>query len=57
MSIVIDVNKIDGLREYAIYHYWYFLEIHFKIQPKVRNNCHNLMRKGISVNDFTIFFY
>ena len=36
-----DVNKTNSLRKCIICHYWYFLEIHFKFQPKVCGSCHN----------------
>ena len=29
-----DVNKTNSLREFIICHYWYFLEINVKFQPK-----------------------
>ena len=31
----IDVNKTNGLREFIICHYWHFLDINFKFDPKV----------------------
>ena len=34
--------------------YWYFLEINFWFQPKVRDECHNLMQKAIGFNDISI---
>ena len=39
----IDVNKTNGSREGIICHYWYFLVINFRFQPKVCNGCHDLM--------------
>ena len=30
-----DVNKVNILCEYIICHYWYFLQIYFRFQPKV----------------------
>ena len=50
----IDVNKTDGLREKIIYHYWYFLDIIVRFDPKVCNGCHDLMQKVMSFNDITI---
>ena len=50
----IDVNKTDGLREKIICHYWYFLDIIVRFDPKVCNGCHDLMQKVMSFNDITI---
>ena len=33
----IDTNKTDGLHECIICHYWYFLRITFRFQPKKCN--------------------
>ena len=47
----IDVNKIDGICECIIRHYWYLLDINFRFAPKVCNDWHDLMQK---VNDVAI---
>ena len=54
MSEGIDLNKTNGLQEYIICHYWYFLEINFRFQPKVCNVYHDLMQKVMSFNDVAI---
>ena len=62
----IDVNKIIDLREYNICHYWYFLKINFRVQPKLYHDFHTLMLKSINfntviasveVNDYRIHFW
>ena len=35
----IDVNKTNNLCKCIICHLWYFLEINFRFQPKVCDNC------------------
>ena len=37
----IDVNKTTGYRVCIICHYWCFLEINFRFQPKLCNGCFN----------------
>ena len=54
LSEGIDVNKNKGLRECIICHYWFFLEVNFKFQPKVCDVCHNLRQKATSFNDVAI---
>ena len=50
-----NVNKTNGFRECYICHYWYFLEINIRFQPKVRGDvCPDLMQKTISLNDAAI---
>ena len=51
----IDVNKTNGLRQGIICHYWYFLVINFRFQPKVCNGCHDLMQAAVVFNDAAIF--
>ena len=50
----IDVNKTNGSREYVICHYWYFLEISFRFQPKECDGCLDLIQKATSFNDVAI---
>ena len=50
MSKRIDVKKTNDLREFIICHYWYFLEISFRFQQKLCDDCHDLMRKATSFN-------
>ena len=47
----VTVNKISGFHECIICHYWYFLELNFRFQPKVCDGCHDLMQKAKSFND------
>ena len=44
----IDTNKTDGLREFIICHYWYSLEINFRFDPKICNDCHDVMQKFVN---------
>ena len=50
----IDANKTGDWLEYVIFYYWYFLEINFKFQRKVRESCHDMTQKSMSFNDFAI---
>ena len=38
-----DFSKIDGLRGHVICHYWYFLNINFRLQPEGCNGCQDSM--------------
>ena len=49
--IGIDVNKTSASHKYIICHYWYFLEISFRFQPKRCDGCHDLMQKAMRFND------
>ena len=50
----IDVNKISASKECDIYHYWYFLNKGFKIQPNVCNRCYDLLMMSINLSDIVI---
>ena len=50
----IDVNKIRALKESGICHYWYFLNIGFKFQPKVCNRCQCLLMVSMNLSDIAI---
>ena len=50
----IDVNKINTPLECIICHYAYFFKINFRFQPKVFDNCHDLMQKIMGFNDVAI---
>ena len=54
----IDVNKTSGLHlcECIINHYWYFLKINVRFQPKVCNGCHDLMQVAVNFNDVVIVY-
>ena len=54
LSKRIDVDKTDGLPECIIFHYWYFLNIHFKFWLELCNACHDLMQKVINFDDVAI---
>ena len=51
----IDVKKTTGSCELIICHYWYFPQIKFRFQPKVGDDCHDLMQKAISFHDVAIY--
>ena len=44
------VNITDGLTECIFCHCWYFLEINFRFQPEVSDDCYDLMQKAMSFN-------
>ena len=50
----IDVNKIKTPLECIICHYSYFFKINFRFQPKVFDNCHDLMQNIMGFNDVAI---
>ena len=54
MSEEIGVNKTYISFECIFCHYWYFLEIHFRFDPKLCNDCHDLMQKVMSFIDVAI---
>ena len=56
VSEEIDVNKTDGFCGYIICHYWYFLNINFRFDPKICNGCHGSIQKAVSFNDVEIGF-
>ena len=49
----IDVNKPVHQKS-VVFHYWYFLNYSFKLQPSVCNRCHDLLMMSISLNDIAI---
>ena len=51
VSIVIDVNKIDGWHEYIFDHFWYLLETNFGFQSQIYDKRNGLMQKAIRFND------
>ena len=50
----VDVNKTDDSRVCIICYYWYFLEISFRFQLEVCNECHDLMQKAMRFDDVAI---
>ena len=54
VSEEIIANETTGSRECIIFHYWYFIQIHFRFYTKVYNECHDLMQKAMSINNFLI---
>ena len=67
VSEEIGVNKTTTSQECVICHYWYFLEINFRLQPDICDGCHDLMQKPINFhnaatvsvegNDYRIHFW
>ena len=47
----IDVNKANLLKEYDIWHYWYFKDIGFRYQLCLCSGCHDLMENAIGFNN------
>ena len=55
----LDVNKTNDSRECFIYHYQHVPKINFGFQPKVCNDCHDLIHRLIVCvkgNDYRIHF-
>ena len=50
----IDVDKTSALKEYDIFHYWYFLNYSFKFQPNVCNRSHDLLMTSINLHYIAI---
>ena len=50
----IDINKTDLSCECIICHYWYFLRINSRFQPKVCDGCHDVTLRSITFDDFAI---
>ena len=50
VSECIDTDKTDSSREYIFCHYWYFIGLNFRFQPKVCNGCY-MTQKSWSFND------
>ena len=50
----IDVNKASASKNCIIFHYWYFLDEGFKVQPAVRNGCHDVVVMSIDLNSIFI---
>ena len=48
------VNKINALKEWDNFHYWYFLDRGFKYKPYLYNGCHDLTLKDINFNDVSV---
>ena len=54
VSEVIDTNKTDSSRECIICHYWHFLKINLRLQPKLFDGWHDMTQKSTSFNDSAI---
>ena len=50
----IDVNKSGKSKECDLCHYWYLLSKNVTYESYLCNNCHNLMQKTVSFNNFAI---
>ena len=67
MSKGTDMNKADFSQECTICHYWYFININFRLQPELCNGCHELLLKSVNFNyiaivpvkknDYKIYFW
>lgn len=62
----VNANKITGLLECIIWHYWYFLEIKFRLLSKVcygflnENHSHyyyKMFYKNVHINNIEILYY
>ena len=45
----VDINKTNKSKECDICHYWCFLDKNFNYEKYLRNGCHDLMQKAISL--------
>ena len=54
-SELIDFTKINDSRKCSICHYYYFLKINFRLQPKLCDGCHDLMLKAMRFNMLQLF--
>ena len=54
ISVGIDINKRNTLKDCDICHYWYFLNYNFKFQPNVYNRCHDLLIMSKNPSDIAI---
>ena len=45
----IHIKKTNASKECKICHYWYFIDIGFKYEPHLCNDCHFLMQKAVSL--------
>ena len=50
----INTSKTTNSWQRIIYHYWYFLRLYFRFQPKVYDSCHNMSQKSMSFNNAAI---
>ena len=50
----IDVNKTSESKECNIFHYSYFLNYSFKLEPNVCNRCHDLLMISINFSDIAM---
>ena len=50
----INVNTTNASKECDVCHYWYFLSYSFKVQPNVRNRCHDLLMISVNLSDIAI---
>ena len=55
MSEGTDVLETSESCKCIICYYCYFLKVNFRFQPKVCDNCHDLMQKAMSFNDVATF--
>lgn len=51
----VDGNKTYESDKWSICNHYYFLEVSFRFQAQLCNDCHNSMQKARSSNDFAIF--
>ena len=52
----ISIKKTNASKECKICHYWYFMDIGFKYESYLCNDCHDLMQKTISFYDVVIVY-
>ena len=49
-----DVNKTTALKEFELFHNWFFKDIGFKFEEHVCNKCHDLLTMAYSLKNIAI---
>ena len=49
-----DVNKTTALKEFELFHNWFFKDIRFKFEEHVCNKCHDLLTMAYSLKNMAI---
>ena len=47
----IGINKANVTEERLLCHYWYFKYVGYKLEPDVRNKCHDLLMSAFELKE------
>ena len=47
----IGINKANVTEECLLCHYWYFKYVGYKLEPDVRNKCHDLLMSAFELKE------